>query len=552
MNRETSTVPDERRSLYGRLWRAVPRDVGYLALTGVLVFLAGSAYGIAGSILSSFGDGLTTVVVFAILVLAGLYFAKFFGAFELQRLGWARQPPVRPVVWRERTATNRFVRFLEVAADPHYWLYLIYTVVVFPVLGGFLVGLIGSIIVAGFAGLIGGITLLVLQTRLGGLLWSSLDANLWFVDNLWVAGVVAVIMGLALLALIPFLTRGGVLVMNAVATPLLGGFLSEQLEAEVAGLQVSRSAAVSAEGTALRRLERDIHDGPQQRLIRMQMDLAAASRAAGHDPERSKALIEEALQHSRDALEELRALSRGFAPPLLLDRGLAPALEAVVDRATVPTRFTNELPDGVVIPVEIERNAYFIAAELLTNVGKHAVATRAELFLSAPAVGADRELQVIVTDDGRGGAAVRAGHGLAGIQERLTGLGGRIELRSPVGGPTHARVRIPVAATVEEEPPAESVPSQAAPASDAAWPPPADAPVPSAADPAAVPAADAAPDAAADPAASPASDDVTTSQPTLPYPTEELPRDAGSGAADGAPGRASTKSARGPVRRPKP
>lgn len=542
-----SAVPDSRHSLYGRLWRAVPRDVGYLGLTAVLVFLAGSAYGIAGSILSSFGDGLTTVVVFAILVLAGLYFAKFFGAFELQRLGWARQPPVRPVVWRERTATNRFVRFLEVAADPHYWLYLIYTVVVFPVLGGLVVGLIGSVIIAGLGGLVAGVALLVAQTRIGSVLWNSLDSRLWFVDNLWVAGVISFIMGAALLALIPFLTRGGVLVMNAVATPLLGGFLSEQLEAEVAGLQVSRSAAVSAEGTALRRLERDIHDGPQQRLIRMQMDLAAASRAAGHDPERSKALIEEALQHSRDALEELRALSRGFAPPLLLDRGLAPALEAVVDRATVPTRFTDELPEGVRIPVEIERNAYFIAAELLTNVGKHAGATRAELLLSAPAVGRDRELHVVVTDDGRGGAAVQAGHGLAGIRERLIGLGGRIELRSPVGGPTHARVRIPVVAPLEEAPPAESVPSQATPASNAAWLPPADAPVPSAMLPAAP-----APDAAPDRAASAPAADVTTPQPTLPYPTEELPRDTGTDAAHETPGRASTKSARGPVRRPKP
>jgi signal transduction histidine kinase len=231
----------------------------------------------------------------------------------------------------------------------------------------------------------------------------------------------------------------------------------------------------------------------------MQMDLSAASRAVESDADRARELIVEAQQQAKEALEELRALSRGFAPPLLLDRGLAAALDAVVDRSAVPTRFTDELPEGLVLPVEIERNAYFIAAELLANVGKHSGADRAELILSAPSTAGSVELRVIVMDDGRGGAEAAPGHGLAGIEQRLTGLGGRFELRSPVGGPTHASIRIPV--------------SQSA-ADDLAQSP-SDAPPHAPAEPGST--ASATQPAAARPATHPAA--------TLAYPTEELPRD---------------------------
>ena len=122
-----------------------------------------------------------------------------------------------------------------------------------------------------------------------------------------------------------------------IARGMLSAFLSEELRQQVTGLASSRSAAVAAEGTALRRLERDIHDGPQQRLVRLQMDLAAADRKLDKDPKAARVLLEEALQQSKDALDELRALSRGFAPPILMDRGLVAALESLAVRAAVPT-----------------------------------------------------------------------------------------------------------------------------------------------------------------------------------------------------------------------
>jgi signal transduction histidine kinase len=209
-------------------------------------------------------------------------------------------------------------------------------------------------------------------------------------------------------------------------------------------------AAISAEGHSLRRLERDIHDGPQQRLVRLQMDLAAADRQLDADPERARGLIAEAMEQSREALEELRALSRGFAPPILLDRGLIAALESAAVRSTVPTRVVSELPDGTELPQEIERNAYFIASEALVNAAKHASATDIEVRVATRRVadGDHTWLDVIVTDDGTGGAESVPGHGLAGLEERLRGLGGTLEVQSPVGGPTIVSAHLPVTTSV--------------------------------------------------------------------------------------------------------
>jgi signal transduction histidine kinase len=223
-----------------------------------------------------------------------------------------------------------------------------------------------------------------------------------------------------------------------IARGMLSAFLSEELQQQVTGLASSRSAAVAAEGTALRRLERDIHDGPQQRLVRMQMDLAAADRKLDKDPKAARALLNEALQQSKDALDELRALSRGFAPPILMDRGLVAALESLAVRAAMPTTVVSELPDGTELPAELERNAYFIAAEALTNAAKHADAKAATVTVSV-----NGGLQLVIQDDGKGGATTISGHGIAGLEERVHGLGGTLEVSSPEGGPTVVTAHLP-------------------------------------------------------------------------------------------------------------
>ncbi|MCU1424439.1 MAG: sensor histidine kinase, partial [Microbacteriaceae bacterium] len=275
---------------------------------------------------------------------------------------------------------------------------------------------------------------------------NGFDSGDWSV----VDSIVYLVLGVVFLALLPFVTRGLVVLHHIVARGLLGAFTSEALRLKVGSLEASRGAALSAEGHSLRRLERDIHDGPQQRLVRLQMDLAAADRQLDKNPARARQLIAEAMEQSRDALEELRALSRGFAPPILLDRGLVAALQSTAVRSAVPVRVTSELPADLELPQEIERNAYFVASEAITNAVKHSGAGAIDVwvFLRRVADTDDTWLDLVVTDNGRGGAAVVAGHGLAGLDDRLLGLGGTIEIDSPVGGPTVVTAHLPLSITL--------------------------------------------------------------------------------------------------------
>ena len=159
-----------------------------------------------------------------------------------------------------------------------------------------------------------------------------------------------------------------------------------------------------------------------------------------------RALFVEAQQQSKEALAELRALSRGFAPPILMDRGLVAALESLASRSSIRVAVTSTLDADVDLPQEIERNAYFVASELVTNVAKHSGVTLVTVAVGLRRVPdhGDWWLDVTVADDGQGGAASAAGHWLAGLDERLRGLGGTLDLSSPSGGPTvvtgHLRV----------------------------------------------------------------------------------------------------------------
>jgi signal transduction histidine kinase len=439
--------PPARPGGYRRRWRELPRELGYVALSAVLVVIVSVGATLFFHTLSGSSDSLFTLVFLVVVVFGALWLARWFGTFEVLRLRWASDRPIRPVDWTPNTtwgrSESRFVRAVSVFANPHYWLYLLYALVVFPVVAGLTTFLLAALL-GGPLLVVGGVVLV-----LGAL--PPFDTYNWFsvVGTGGSAGLVIVALALfaGVVLVYPYVVHGFVVMHQAIAAAVLGGFRSEQLEVELADREISRTAALSAEGTALRRLERDIHDGPQQRLVRLQMDLAAAARAVDSDPEKSKTLIEEARVQSREALEELRALSRGFAPPLLLDRGLVAALESLVDRAVIPTTLVNRVPAHVVVPSDIERNAYFIASELVTNIGKHSEASSADLALrtrTAPD-GVGTLLELVVTDDGRGGAGLRDGHGLAGVQERLVGLSGFLDISSPQGGPTIVTVSIPLA-----------------------------------------------------------------------------------------------------------
>jgi signal transduction histidine kinase len=195
---------------------------------------------------------------------------------------------------------------------------------------------------------------------------------------------------------------------------------------------------VTAEAAALRRLERDIHDGPQQRLVHLAMELGRAQYHFDSRPQAVREALADAIVQAQDALDELRALSRGIAPPVLADRGLSEALCALAARSVVPVEL-DAVPLNRRLDAAVETAAYFVVAEALTNVAKHSQASRCVIGLRH--IG--RTLRVWVTDDGIGGAALAKGHGLQGLDDRLHAVGGRLRVTSPGGGPTTITAELP-------------------------------------------------------------------------------------------------------------
>jgi signal transduction histidine kinase len=248
--------------------------------------------------------------------------------------------------------------------------------------------------------------------------------------------------GLLFLLTLPFVVRALALGQAGFSRVLLTGLA--RMRSQIAGLQASAQtaraatrAAASAEATALRRLERDIHDGPQQRLVRIAVDLGRAQQQLVTDPEAVRGTVDEALAQTREALDELRTLSRGIAPPILTDRGLPAALSALAARCTVAVEL--DVPELTRASALAEQTAYFAAAEALTNVAKHSGATRC----SVQAREAAGRLTLVVTDDGGGGAHLAKGHGLAGLADRLEAADGRLRVASPPGGPSTISAELP-------------------------------------------------------------------------------------------------------------
>ncbi len=175
------------------------------------------------------------------------------------------------------------------------------------------------------------------------------------------------------------------------------------------------------------------------------MDIASAERKLADDPEAAASLPAEARKQAGDTLEELRALSHGFAPPILQDRGLQAAVESLAARSTIPMVVESSLQPGERFSPEVERNAYYVLAELSANLAKHSGATAARLVLDRSVDGSGRPwLSVWLTDNGNGGAAIITGHGLSGLTERVHGLRGELTFDSPVGGPTRIGARLPL------------------------------------------------------------------------------------------------------------
>jgi signal transduction histidine kinase len=253
----------------------------------------------------------------------------------------------------------------------------------------------------------------------------------------------AITLGLVLLLTLPLVTRACVAVQAGLGQALLSDVSA--LYRRISGLERERDtaraqtlAAVTAEAAALRRLERDIHDGPQQRLVHLAMELGRAQHHFDRRPQAAREALADAIVQAQDALDELRALSRGIAPPVLADRGLSEALCALAARSVVPVE-VDAGPLNSRLDAAVETAAYFVAAEALTNVAKHSQASRCVIGLRH----GGGTLRVWVTDDGIGGAALAKGHGLQGLDDRLHAVGGRLRVTSPGGGPTTITAELP-------------------------------------------------------------------------------------------------------------
>ena len=375
-------------------------------------------------------------VVFIVFAIEG---ARLVARIERRRSVLADPAPLIPHAYRPYGTGPRSL-FTALFLDVNRWLDLGYVFIAFPlaVLEFTAVSVLWTLVLVLLSipvwVLMGGIDLQAFAAANAQL------SGLGGIDN----GAVAIVSGIAGLVLLPiaaFTAQGLMALHRMVVASLLCDSGTQALERRVETLEESRKAVLDVEASELRRIERDLHDGTQQRLVMLTINLGLAAERIDTDPEAAKGLVTDARDQARLALAEIRDLVRGIAPAILMDRGLVAALSALAGRSPVPTVVLSSLPAGERLPDAAERAAYFVVAEALANVAKHASATRCEVHVR-------REggmLVVEIIDDGAGGARLLPVGGLAGLAGRVEALDGRLTVDSPDGGPTVVRATIPAA-----------------------------------------------------------------------------------------------------------
>jgi signal transduction histidine kinase len=413
--------------------RRLVSDTGYV-MGGFPLAVASFVVMITGL---SAGFGLLVVVVGLLVLAATMLAGRLFADIERLRIAAVlNRPRSRPTYRTSKAGDGIWRRITTPLAQTQSWLDAAHGILIFP-----LAVATFSIVLTWWAAAIGG-TLTIAWD------WSiprgpdnqSLAQLIGLGDSTFARVAFQTAVGLACLVTLPFVVRGCALVTASFSRVLLVGVA--EMRQTITVLTDQKAAAVSAEATALRRLERDMHDGPQQRLIRLAMDLGRAKQQLDTDPEALRHTLDDALNQTRETLDELRALSRGIAPPVLADRGLPSALAALASRCTVPVELVVDpdlgTPQGRLDPA-VENTAYFTVAESLTNVAKHSAAANCWVTV---ANGRGR-LAVQIVDDGDGGAHMAKGHGLSGLSDRVRANGGAFTVVSPDGGPTEIKVELP-------------------------------------------------------------------------------------------------------------
>lgn len=406
-------------------------DTAYVLL-GFPLAIASFSIVVAGL---SAGLGTLIVVIGLPLLAATVLIARVFADIDRLRFpAVLRQPRARPTYRKAGPGASIWKRLVTPLADGQSWLDLTHAVARFPISVATF-----CVVVSWWAIAVGGTLTVAWDWAIPrGPDNQSLAQLIGLGDSAFARIGFQTVIGLLFLLTLPLAVRGCALLEAAFARVLLTGVA--EMRRTITVLTEQKSAAVSAEAHALRRLERDIHDGPQQRLIRLAMDLGRARQQSEPGPVRDT--LDEAIAQTQETLDELRALSRGIAPPVLTDRGLPSALAALAIRCTVPVELVvdPELgnPVGRLDPA-VETTAYFAVAEALTNVAKHSGATNCWVTVAqGPA-----RVRVEIVDDGNGGAHVAKGHGLSGLADRVRAGAGTLSVHSPSGGPTTIRVELP-------------------------------------------------------------------------------------------------------------
>lgn len=402
--------------------------VGFpLAIIAFCLLITGFALGVGLSPL--FGIG---VFVLALTLLV----ARGFADVERHQLPEVLGRPVaRPRYKPAPENAGALRKLLNPLLNGQAWLDLLHGLIIFPVAIATFCVLITWWAVA-LSGVLYPLVGWILQ-RMPDEETQQLPEFLGFPDTLLVNTVFHMSIGLIFLLTLPLVARGTALLRAGIGWGLLTALA--QVQDRIDDLTEGRAAAVSAEATALRKLERDIHDGPQQRLVHLAMELGRAKRQLDSDPGAASSTLEGAIAQTRETLDELRTLSRGIAPPVLTDRGLPSALAALASRSTVPVRLVTLTEER--FPAAVENTVYFVVAESLANIAKHSQATTCTVRLLCKG----EKVIVTIADDGIGGAHVAKGHGLAGLADRLRAVDGTLKVTSPIGGPTVIEAEVPCA-----------------------------------------------------------------------------------------------------------
>jgi len=365
-------------------------------------------------------------VIIGLPLLLGIFAVVRWNArLERARASWALKAPV-PEAYRRRTG-NWLRRLRVVAGDPQSWKDLAWLAFV----GTF--GFVSAVVVVTMWSTIAG--LLVLPAWYWSLPHDGVDFGLFRADTLGEA-FLGVDIGLVAIPLAFILQRWMTEGLLRLSKALLSPSREAALEARVGQLAATRAGAVDAAAAELQRIERDLHDGAQARLVALALDLGMAEERFARDPEGARVLVGEAREEAMRALAELRDLARGIRPSLLAERGLGPAIDELAARSPIPARATVDLPRHP--PHSVETAAWFVVSEALANAAKHSAATRVTVHVGEHA-GA---LHVEVADDGRGGADA-GGAGLTGLARRVEALDGSLRVASPPGGPTVIRAELP-------------------------------------------------------------------------------------------------------------